>query len=240
MSKENTLKTAGIDGCKAGWILITFSDNPSYSVLRTNEDLEKAFENFDRIFIDMPIGLEDEIYTRECDELLRKKLGAEYASSVFSPPIRPALHAPSYVEANMQSYEYTEKKLTLQSWNITPKIRLLDDMLQTKPELQEKVFESHPELLFMKLNGGMIYQKKNTKKGLRHRLSLIVAQEEIADDFFRDIKEEFRRNEVGEDDIVDAMALALGAKESAESGIKTLPEQPERDSMGLVKAIHYV
>jgi len=234
------LKTAGIDGCKAGWILITFSDNPSYKVLRTNNDLEQAFDEYDRIFIDMPIGLEDENYTRECDKLLRKKLGAEYASSVFSPPIRPALHAPSYVEANMQSYEYTEKKLTLQSWNITPKIRLLDDMFQSKPELQEKVFESHPELLFMKLNGGMIYQKKNTKKGLRHRLSLIVDREGIADDFFRDIKEEFRRNEVGEDDIVDAMALAIGAKQSADDGIKTLPEQPENDSMGLVMAIHYV
>jgi predicted RNase H-like nuclease len=234
------LKTAGIDGCKAGWILITFSENPSYRVLRTNSDLENAFDEFDRIFIDMPIGLEDENYTRECDQLLRQKLGAEYASSVFSPPIRPALHAPSYVEANMQSYEYTEKKLTLQSWNITPKIRLLDDMLQAQPELKAKVFESHPELLFMKLNGGMIYQKKNTKKGLRHRLSLIVDREEIADDFFRDIKEEFRRNEVGEDDIVDAMALALGAKQSAEDGIKTLPEEPELDSMGLIKAIHYV
>lgn len=234
------MKTAGIDGCKAGWMLITFSDTPSYKVLRTNEDLEKTFDEYDRIFIDMPIGLEDEIYTRECDDLLRKKLGAEYASSVFSPPIRPALHAPSYVEANMQSYEYTEKKLTLQSWNITPKIRLLDDMLQAKPELQEKVFESHPELLFMKLNGGMIYQKKNTKKGLRHRLSLIVDREEVADDFFRDIKEEFRRNEVGEDDIVDAMALALGAKQSVAEGIKTLPEEPEHDSQGLVKAIHYV
>lgn len=234
------MKTAGIDGCKAGWMLITFSDTPSYKVLRTNEDLEKTFDEYDRIFIDMPIGLEDEIYTRECDDLLRKKLGAEYASSVFSPPIRPALHAPSYVEANMQSYEYTEKKLTLQSWNITPKIRLLDDMLQEKPELQEKVFESHPELLFMKFNGGMIYQKKNTKKGLRHRLSLIVDREEVADDFFRDIKEEFRRNEVGEDDIVDAMALALGAKQSVAEGIKTLPEQPGHDSRGLVKAIHYV
>lgn len=234
------MKTAGIDGCKAGWILITFSGGSSYRVLRNKEDLEKAFDEFDRIFIDMPIGLEDENYTRECDQLLREKLGAEYASSVFSPPIRPALHAPSYVEANMQSYEYTEKKLTLQSWNITPKIRLLDDMLQAQPQLQNKVFESHPELLFMKLNGGMIYQKKNTKKGLRHRLSLIVDREEIADDFFRDIKEEFRRNEVGEDDIVDAMALALGAKQSAEDGIKTLPEQPEHDSMGLIKAIHYV
>jgi len=234
------LKTAGIDGCKAGWILITFSDNPSYRILRNNSDLEHSFDEFDRIFIDMPIGLEDENYTRECDQLLRKRLGSEYASSVFSPPIRPALHAPSYVEANMQSYEYTEKKLTLQSWNITPKIRLLDDMLQAQPELKEKVFESHPELLFMKLNGGMIYQKKNTKKGLRHRLSLIVDREEIADDFFRDIKEEFRRNEVGEDDIVDAMALALGAKQSAVDGIKTLPEEPEHDSMGLIKAIHYV
>ncbi len=240
MNEENTVKTAGIDGCKAGWILITFSGGSSYRVLRNKEDLEKAFDEFDRIFIDMPIGLEDENYTRECDQLLREKLGAEYASSVFSPPIRPALHAPSYVEANMQSYEYTEKKLTLQSWNITPKIRLLDDMLQAQPQLQNKVFESHPELLFMKLNGGMIYQKKNTKKGLSHRLSLIVDREEIADDFFRDIKEEFRRNEVGEDDIVDAMALALGAKQSAEDGIKTLPEQPEHDSMGLIKAIHYV
>lgn len=234
------MKAAGIDGCKAGWMLITFSEKPSYTVLRTNEDLEKAFDEFDRIFIDMPIGLEDEIYTRDCDLLLRKKLGAEYASSVFSPPIRPALHAPSYVEANMQSYEYTEKKLTLQSWNITPKIRLLDDMMQARPELQDKVFESHPELLFMKFNGGMIYQKKNTKKGLRHRLKLIVDREKAADDFFRDIKEEFRRNEVGEDDIVDAMALALGAKQSVESGIKTIPEDPKLDSMGLVKAIHYV
>lgn len=234
------MTTAGIDGCKAGWILITFSDNPSYRVLRTNSDLEEAFNEFDRVFIDMPIGLEDENYTRKCDLLLRKKLGAEYASSVFSPPIRPALHAPSYVEANMQSYEYTEKKLTLQSWNITPKIRLLDDMFQKDPKLQDKVFESHPELLFMKLNGGMIYQKKNTKKGLRHRLSLIVDSEEVADDFFRDIKEEFRRNEVGEDDIVDSMALALGAKQSLDSGIKTLPETPEYDSMGLIKAIHYV
>lgn len=234
------MKTAGIDGCKAGWILITFSEKPLYRVLRTNDELKEAFEEYGRIFIDMPIGLEDEKYTRECDQLLRKKLGAEYASTVFSPPIRPALHAPSYVEANMQSFEYTEKKLTLQSWNITPKIRLLDDMLKEKPELQEKVFESHPELLFMKLNGGMIYQKKNTKKGLRHRLSLIVDREEVADDFFRDIKEEFRRNEVGEDDIVDAMALALGAKQSLADGIQTLPDQPERDSEGLIKAIHYV
>ncbi len=235
------MKTAGIDGCKAGWILITFDDEDAfYEVLRTDEDLEDAFHRFDRVFIDIPIGLEDEKYTRECDALLRKELGSEYASSVFSPPIRPALNAPSYVEANMQSYEFTEKKLTLQAWNITPKIKTVDQFLTDQPELQEVVFESHPELIFRNLNGGMIFQKKNTKKGLRHRLSLVSDREEIAKDFFRDIKEEFRRNEVEEDDIVDSMALALAAKQSKEKGLKTLPDNPEQDSRGLIKAIHYV
>ena len=234
------MKTAGIDGCKAGWLLITFDEEPAYNVLRTDQDLEKVFEEYDRIFIDMPIGLEDDQYTRECDRLLRKKLGPEYASSVFSPPIRPALHSPSYVEANMQSYEYTEKKLTVQAWNITPKIRTLDQFLIANPAWREKILESHPEILFMTLNGGMIYQKKNTKKGIRHRLDLVSGHKPVAADFFRDIKEEFRRNEVEEDDIVDAMALALGALQSIDKGIKTLPDEPEKDSEGLPKAIHYV
>jgi len=234
------VKTAGIDGCKAGWILITFDDEPYYKVLRTDDELLEAFNTFDRLFIDMPIGLEDEEYTRECDRLLRKELGAEYAASVFSPPIRPALHAPSYVEANMQSYDYTEKKLTVQAWNITPKIRTVDSFLKVNKELVEKVFESHPELLFMNLNGGMIYQKKQTKKGLRHRLNLISEHEEVAADFFREIKEEFRRNEVAEDDIVDSMVLALAAKKSVDNKIITLPENPPVDSEGLPMAIHYV
>lgn len=234
------MKTAGIDGCKAGWVFVTFDEKPRYEVIRTDEQLKDILEQYDRVFIDMPIGLEEENYSRQCDDLLRKKLGSGYASTVFSPPIRPALHAPSYVEANMQSFEFTEKKLTVQAWNITPKIRILDTFLQEDESLREKVLESHPELLFMNLNGGMIYQNKKTKKGLRHRLDLISNHEPAAADFFREIKEEYRRNEVAEDDIVDAMALALTAKQSLEKGIKTLPESPPADSKGLPMAIHYV
>lgn len=235
------MKTAGLDGCKAGWILISFDEgNEKYEILRDREALKEAFESYDRLFIDMPIGLEDQEYTREADLLLRKKLGGEYASSVFSPPIRPALTAPSYVEANMISHEYTEKKLTLQSWNITPKIQMVDELLRADESLKDKVLESHPELLFQTLNGGMIYQKKNLKKGIKHRLELIKSREPIGEDFFRDIKEEFRRNEVEEDDIVDAMVLAYSAKISEEKGIKTLPEEVPYDSEGMRKAIHYV
>jgi len=235
------MKTAGIDGCKAGWVLVSF-DNSSeeYRIVRDDESLLNVFHEFDRIFIDIPIGLEDATYTRECDQLLRKQLGPEYATSVFNPPIRHALHAPSYVAANMQSYDYTEKKLSLQAWNITPKIKTVDNLLTEEPKLQERIFESHPELLFMNLNGGMIYQKKKTKKGLRHRLDLIKNHQKIAADFFRDIKDEFRRNEVEEDDIVDAMVLALIAKRSKSTELKTIPEEPPIDSSGLKMAIYYI
>lgn len=234
------MKTAGIDGCRLGWILISFDEGEEkYQIIQSQDDFEAALNEYDRIFIDMPIGLEDEEYTRECDALLRKELGSEYSSSVFTPPIRPALEAPSYVEANMISYEYNEKKLSLQAWNITPKIKLIDQLLRTNSELKETVFESHPELLFQQLNGGMIFQKKNLKKGVRHRLELIKEEESIADDFFREIKEEWRRSDVGEDDIVDAMALAYFAKKSEKEGIKTIPAEVSYDSEGLPKAIHY-
>src|SRR5690625_1816805 len=195
----------------------------------------------------MPVGLEENRYMRECDRILRERLGKEYASSVFAPPIRPALHAPSYVEANMQSFELTEKKLSLQSWNIVPKIRQLDAILQNHEGIKEKVFESHPELLFMNLNMGGIYQKKNSKKGILHRLDLISGQEPVAAEYFRQMKEECRRNIVDcgrkgvvGDAIVDAMLLALCAKESETTPIKTRPEKPENGSCGLVKAIHCI
>tara|TARA_R110002126_G_scaffold53886_2_gene145941 strand:- start:1675 stop:2382 length:708 start_codon:yes stop_codon:yes gene_type:complete len=235
------MKTGGIDGCKVGWLFISFDEgNERYQILKTKEELEEKLLETDRTFIDMPIGLEDEEYTRECDALMRKEVGGRYSPSVFSPPIRPALAAPSYVEANMISYEYTEKKLSLQSWNITPKIQMIDDLLTRHSGLQEKVLESHPEHLFMKLNDGEIFQKKNLKKGIKHRLKLIEEEEPIVDDFFRDIKEEYRRSEVAEDDIVDAMVLALFAKWTKEKPIKTIPFKVEKDSKGLPKAYHFV
>ena len=235
------MKTAGIDGCKAGWLLISFDEgNARYEVLRNEKALQEAFENFDRIFINIPIGLEDESFERECDMLLRKKMGPDYAEDVIDPPIRPALMAPSYVEANMTSFDFTERNLSLPAWNITPKIKMVDELLRANKDLSDKVLESHPELLFQKLNGGMIYQKKNLKKGIKHRLELVKDKESIAEDFFREIKEDFRRNEVEEHDIVDALVMAHFAKSSIEKDLQTLPSKVEPDSEGMKRAIHFI
>ena len=235
------MRTAGIDGCKLGWILISFDEGQEhYEVLSDQEELESVLGDYDRIFVDMPIGLQEDEYTRTCDLELRKVLGSEYSSSVFSPPIRPALYAPTYAEANLTSFEYTEKKLTLQSWNITPKIKMLDELLQKHEGWGEKVLESHPEWLFQNLNDGMIFQKKNLKKGIRHRLELLIQENEWAGEFFRVIKEEYRRADVGEDDIVDAMVLAYYANQSVARGLRTIPNDPPKDSKGLPMAIHFV
>lgn len=236
------MKTLGLDGCRAGWIAISLDEeNAGYWLLESDTELKEYFEQYDRIFIDVPIGLEDENYVRECDDKLRDRLGPDYQASVFNPPLRPALHAPTYAEASMTSYEITGKKISIQAWNITPNIRLVDQLLTNNDNYKEKVFESHPELLFQILNGGSsILQKKATKKGLRHRLELLKKQSRFADDFFRDIKEEYRRNQVDEDDIVDAMVLALFAKRSLDDDLKTLPENPPLDSEGLPMAIYYV
>lgn len=236
------MKTLGIDGCRAGWIAISLDDEGAgYWLLESDQELKENLENFDRIFIDVPIGLAEEDYVRECDDKLRDILGPNYQASVFNPPIRPALYAPTYAEASMTSYEITGKKISTQAWNITPNIKTVDQFLQDNEELQDKVFESHPELLFRILNGNnSILQKKATKKGLRHRLKLLKDRSEYADDFFRDIKEEYRRNQVDEDDIVDAMVLAWFALQSVNNEMKTVPEDPLADSTGLPMAIHYV
>lgn len=236
------MKTLGIDGCRAGWIAISLDEeNAGYWLLESNQEFKDYLEEYDRIFIDVPIGLTDEEYVRKCDDELRDVLGPDYQASVFNPPIRPALHSPTYAEASMTSYETTGKKISIQAWNITPNIKIVDQYLQNDEALREKVFESHPELLFRILNGNnSILQKKATKKGLRHRLGLLKKQSKFADDFFRDIKEEYRRNQVDEDDIVDAMSLALFALRSIEGDMKTLPDNPPTDSTGLPMAIHYV
>ena len=237
------MKTIGIDGCPSGWfgISIQGENEVSYQIIDDKKALLEIFQTYERIFIDIPIGVESVDYVRRADDELRKKLGGDYYASVFNPPIRPALYAPTYAEACMQSYEINEKKISLQSWNITPKIRMVDELLQEHESLRERVMESHPELLFRIMNGNnSLLQKKNTKEGLRHRRHLIKAYNEELDEVYREVKEEYRRNEVRKDDIIDTLALAIFAHESVDQTIKTIPKSPDTDKTGLKMGIHYL
>lgn len=236
------MKTVGIDVCEAGYLAISLDeDNAGYWLLETEADLHEYLASYDRIFLDIPVGLSEAAKTRECDLLLREKLGSDYKESVIDPPILDVIFAPTYGEASMISYEKIEEPISMQSWSLSPQIRSVHNYLTANGANREHIYESHPELLFQILNGGnSILQKKATKKGLRHRLHLLKERSKYVDDFFRDIKEEYRRNQVEEDKIIDAMVLALFALRSVDEPVQTLPEEPPKDTLGMPLAIHYV
>ncbi len=236
------MKAVGIDGCPMGWLAVDYNrtDQPFW-IIQSEEELKKTLQQYDRIFIDIPIGIPDDEYTRKCDEKVRVELGTDYQASIFNPPVRSALYAPTYAEACIQSYSLTNKKVSLQSWNISGKIKQVDQLLQQDTSLRDKVFESHPELLFRILNGWeSVQQKKQTRKGLKHRLNLLKNVQEKSESIYRQLKERFRRKEVAEDDMVDAMVLAHFARISVDAEIHSFPEEPPVDSKGLPMAIHYV
>jgi len=145
----STTATAGIDGCRAGW-LICSADGAGieWMLARTSSELRVALLRFERVFIDMPIGLPDQEPGRDCDQELRRALGWGFSSSVFSPPCREALYATDYPSASQINARQTGKKLSIQSWNLIPKIRQLDEILQHENRLRDRIFESHPEWLF--------------------------------------------------------------------------------------------
>lgn len=236
------MKTLGLESCQAGWLAISMAqETAGYWLLELDEDFENSLKKYDCIFINTPIGLEDDSNVRECDQLLRDRLGPYAQEDISSPPIRSVLQAPTYAEASILTYETTEEQITSQAWSMIPDIRLINRLLEEHSSFHDKVYESYPELLFQLLNGrNPILQKKETKKGLRHRLGLLKEVNSYADDFFRDIKEEYRRNQVEEVDVLNAMVLAVFALRSANDNIKTIPAEPELDSAGLPKAVHYV
>jgi predicted RNase H-like nuclease len=223
---------AGADGCPAGWIVIE-EDTTSHEIeSRVAARIEDVFANGRDVAvlaIDIPIGL-TESGARQCDLLARRQLGPR-ASSVFPAPIRPALAAASYEDASRVSRERQGKGITKQSFAIYPKIRSVDDALQTDATLRERVFEVHPEVCFQAWNGGTpMLHPKRTFAGARDRNDLVRG---VFCDVFDRIRAQHRRPAVSDDDILDAFAALWTARRIVSGASRTLPEIVPLDSCGL-------
>ena len=230
----------GIDGCRGGWLVIAWDGNNWDSqIIRERSQLIDLLQNARRTFIDIPIGLSDRDASRTCDRLLRKTLGQLYSSSVFSPPVRAAVYADTYESACQINHAKTGKKISIQSWNITPKIRQIDEIIQDYPEFIDRVLESHPEFLFWKLNRDRpLAHKKKTDLGKKLRVQLFKKQIQETPKTFAKTRRIYLKKEVADDDIIDAICLAYFAQESISNGLIYLPETLERDTQGLRMAIH--
>jgi 8-oxo-dGTP diphosphatase len=202
------MSVAGIDGCKKGWLMVRYSDNNyKYGVYKHIEESIKDNKDIDRILIDMPLGLSSKKVKRTVEKELRGELKNK-SSSVFNPPCREALHEIDYKSAKQKNIEIEGKSLSIQSFNISSKIKELDEFLKTKPNVE--LIESHPELCFKHLNNGnVLLSKKSDNNGLNERKNILFSYDENLKDLYEQIEQNTFRKDVTRDDIADAICLCL-------------------------------
>ena len=241
-SAERNEFVLGIDGCRGGWIAIALGkEDYSYKLAETSQQLLELLDDAALTFIDIPIGLSNLEASRNCDRLLRKALAPHFSSSVFNPPVREAVYAASYEDACLHNAAATGKKISKQSWNISAKIRLIDELMIIHPHLKQTVLESHPEFLFFNLNGGAaLGHKKKTSDGKQERLRLLADCHPSAGDIYIEARSRYLKKQMADDDIVDALALAICAQMASSGGLCSLPQPAERDDKGIPMAIHYI
>ena len=240
-SSRRTETAYGVDGCRKGWFYFALvpGREPEWAVVEKIADLVAGANDSDRIFIDIPIGLPNGGEGRLCDSAARRKLAPHRTSSVFPVPVRSALTAETYEEANEQNRKASGKGLPKQTYAIMPKIREVDSLLRGSARARSAVREVHPEICFWALAGGSpMRHGKKTGRGFHERLTLLERFHTSAVKCFDEIRTGYRRRDLADDDILDAMAVAITA--SADRGaLRTLPELPVEDSCGLPMEMVY-
>ncbi|SMO43151.1 Predicted nuclease (RNAse H fold) [Saccharicrinis carchari] len=226
------MQCIGIDGCRGGWLFTVWKAEGDcqlylYPFLK---DGIVHLSDATAIAVDMPMGLvshPDE--ERTCDTLIRKELGHPFSASVFNTPCRQAVYAADYTKAKHVNKELCQKGLSVQSWNIVPKIRELDQLLNHHPSLKKTMHESHPELCFKYLNGQPLSHKKKTCEGKDERMSLLKPHFPCVYDTFLKFRKLHLKKDLADDDILDSMILALNALQIAVGNYKQFPSDTVLD-----------
>jgi predicted RNase H-like nuclease len=231
---------AGLDGCRMGWVAALMRlDGPELLRVRiagTVAEIADAPEAPTVIAVDIPIGLPERIEGagRTPERLLRPLLGAR-RSSVFSMPARAAVYAPDYPSACREARARSDppRGITIQGYNILPKVREVDGLLRERPALTERIHEVHPEAAFWAMNGGVpLDTRKVEAAGLDRRRALLIAAGLPPDGVGAAPP---RGAKI--DDLLDALAALVVARAIAQGRARSFPEPPERDAHGIPVAI---
>lgn len=231
-----TGRVVGLDGCGGGWLAVWTTpekDSLDAEMYATIEAAAAAHSDADRVLVDIPIGLPAS-EARACDKVARKQLGVR-GSSVFPVPARAVVEyyqeageKASYERANDINREQLGRGLSKQAWNITPKIAAVDRVLRADSPVS--LVESHPECCFAALNDGYpIAQPKSTTAGRAARFGVLAAELDGWQSCYQNALAEYYRNEVGRDDIIDAMVLTA----AGQYALQALPAEPPTDDCGL-------
>lgn len=230
---DSAIKYVGVDGCPCGWIGVGLDDGDGWEVkafIKFSE-LVGHFKDACIILVDIPIGLVKNAKDvkrggRDCDRKARKKLGPKRRSSVFSAPSR------EFVKAAMEKpcWDYEDAKTWLakeqagvgvsrQTFAITRKIGEVDKALPPDEKASPQIREAHPEVCFWALSKKQqsMSHKKSSSEGREERLETLrhCAQDVNGikiDAICKEARRKYTKGQVADDDILDALALAVTAK----------------------------
>lgn len=215
----------GVDGCRAGWAVAVDHGDGVTELAVVARFAEVRALGATLVAVDMPIGLPS-VGPRACDVAARRRLGPR-RSSVFPAPVRAVLGARDHADAVARSRAVCGRGLSIQAWNLVPKIAEVD--AEVGPG--DAVAEVHPELSLATLAGTPLATRKRQAAGRGQRLALLTPA-------FPDLAERLAARPPGcaPDDVLDAYATLWTARRVVAGTAEVLGDG-ERDERGLTMSI---
>ncbi len=174
---------AGVDAAKGGWVMavaatspgspVSFSLWPSFAEVWT----EARSQGLLAVGVDMPIGLPDE-ELRRSDIEARELLGPRRSSLFWTPPLW-VLDAADHAEANRRARAHTSRGLSIQAFNLLPKVREVRAVLTPEdlaPHAKPQAAEVHPETSFTVVAGKPMESSKRQPPGRAERLAVLAPE----------------------------------------------------------------
>ena len=223
----------GVDACPAGWVGVVLDPTRRASVFVAADiaglvELVRETHPVTVVAVDIPIGLPD-TSGRLADAEARRVLAGK-SSSVFSTPVRAALEAPTYEEGRAANLAATEGRTSVsaQAYALRAKVLQVDAWVRSRPGV--RVIEVHPEVSFARMAGAPVLARKKDADGVRARREALAAHGIVAPPWFRGAG-------FGEDDLLDACAVAWTAVRHSLGLSESFPATPEVFSDGIPAAI---
>jgi predicted RNase H-like nuclease len=215
----------GIDGCKYGWIVaeVEPSGGLSIQLIKSLNYLESIISQKAIAGIDIPLAIHEKGF-RMADAEARALLKSR-ASTIFSAPALETLHSDNYTAACEINESICGKKISKQSWFLFSKIKEARTIF-CQEQKKIKLYEVHPELSFMAMNDmNVIELGKKTNEGFKVRYKLV---KKLFPKFnFEKIRANFKRSDVADDDILDAIAALWSTHKIIANMASYVPKKPE-------------
>ena len=229
-AKADDFLVVGVDWMKPYWVAIVI-DNEEISChhFENIDTLCNKYLDANAILIDIPIGLPDsDTINLRPDSIARNYIDKRRQSSIFNVLPREIIYAKTKSEA-WELNRKIDAKMSIVAEGLRSMTREVDMFLQKNPEWKNKLMESHPEIAFQILNGGIgLSHPKKTPEGQKERLKILKKQGYD----LTDILKEHKAKEYP--DVLDAASLAIHANLGLKYGFMTIPNQPSKDSTGLL------